>query len=631
MYGYAGKILHVNLSTGTIKTEPLDKEFAREYIGGLGFGAKIYLDLIKEEPDFDPLSPENPFIVMTGPLTGIRMNAVARWTVCSKSPLTGLWGECNIGGYFGAELKFAGYDGIVITGESKAPVYLYIDNDTVQIRDAGRYWGRDVYAVNDEMIMDLKQESSRPGQVFTIGPAGENLVRFASIIHKKGHVAGRTGLGAVWGAKKLKAVFVRGTGKLEIANPDRLADQKKELKEVYADSIAMEALRSFGTAAHMDVGVICGDIPMKNWQQSEWEHFDDIGPIAYGEQLLTGKSTCFACGVACKREAEVKEGPFKFVKGPGPEYETVASFGTLCLNPSIQSIGKANDICNRYGMDTISCGSTIAFAIECFEKGLINKDDTNGIELTWGNSEGIVAMTEMIGKREGFGAVLAEGSEKAAGKIGGGAEDSLTTVKGLEAPMHDTRFAHGYGLAYAVSPRGACHMASLNYPVESGSMYVPDIPELAADIIESSSDGKAALNIACQDFGMFFSSCAIFCNIGALPLNAEQAVNMVNHVTGFNYTIEEVMRIGRRIWYLKRGLSNLFGARKQDDRLPKRLLTPLKTGPTEGSTPDMDLMLREFYAMRGLNENGLPEKEVLEKNGLDALAALLENIKAVGY
>jgi aldehyde:ferredoxin oxidoreductase len=623
MGGYAGRILRIDLSTGTIEVTPLDLNFAREHIGGLGFGTRIYLDLIRRDPNFDALSGKNPFVLMTGPLTGIRMDAVARWTVGSKSPLTGFWGESNIGGFFGAELKFAGYDGIVITGEADRPTYVTIEDDTVEIRDGQKYWNKDVYTVNDQMTADHGGESKKSGQVLTIGPAGESLVRFASIINNKGHAAGRTGMGAVWGAKKLKAIFVRGTRTVEIAHPERLESLRAELKALYADHLTIEALRTFGTASHMDIGVITGDIPMKNWQQADWEHFDEIGPLAYSDRILTGRKTCYACGVACKREAAVKEGPFRFQKGPGPEYETIATFGTMCLNSSIESIGKANDICNRYGMDTITCGATIAFAIECFENGLINKTDTDGLHLTWGSSEAIVAMTEKIGKKEGLGSILSEGSARAAKHLGSGASEFLTTVKGVETPMHDPRFAHGFGLAYAVSPRGACHNASLNFPIESGAMYLPDIPELAHEITEMSSEGKAALNVACQDFGMFFSSCAVFCNLGAMILSATQAVNMVNHVTGFDYTIAEVMELGRRIWYLKRGLSNLFGARAEHDRLPKRLLRPLEGGPTRGSVPDMDLMLKEFYELRGLNDKGIPRKEILENLGLDQLAALL--------
>ncbi len=629
MGGYAGKILYVDLATSKIETKPLSLVFAKENIGGLGFSTRIFLDLIKEKPDFDPLSKDNPCVLMTGPLTGMRMDAVARWTVCAKSPLTGFWGDSNVGGYFGAGLKSAGYDGIVITGAADRPVYLYINDDVVELRDAAQYWGQDVYTVTDNMTADLKDQSNKKGQVLTIGPAGENLVRFASLINNKGHAAGRTGLGAVWGAKKLKAIYVTGTFRPEAANPDKLRVLRKELKEIYKDSIGISAIKSSGTPTHMDVGIIAGDIPIKNWQMTDWEDIDDLGPATIEEKIFAGNKTCFACSVACKKEAEVKEGPFKMEKGPSPEYETVATFGTMCLNSSIESVAKANEICNRYGMDTISCGSTIAFAMECFEKGLITKEDTEGLDLSWGNSEAIVKMVEQIGKREGFGAILSKGSKEAANHIGKNAHEFLTTVKGLEAPMHDPRNAHGYGLAYGVSPRGACHTASLTFDVEGGAMYIPDIPELAVDL-EEGSEGRARLNIAAQDYGTFFSSCAIFCNLGGMPLTATNALDMVNHVTGFEYTLEDLMTVGRRVWYSKRGLTNLFGAGAKEDLLPKRLMTPMEDGPTEGSVPDMELMLSEFYQMRGLDGDGAPEEEVLKQLGLEDLAVLLKGKKRGG-
>lgn len=622
MGGYAGSILYVDLTSRNIRKKPLDPAFAREHIGGLGFGTRIFLDIIHEKPDFDALSPDNPFVLMTGPLTGMHMNGVARWTVCAKSPLTGFWGDANVGGYFGASLKFAGYDGIVITGASEQPVFLFVKDDVVELRDAEQYWGKDVYTVTDSLKADLKEESFKRGQVVTIGPAGENLVGFASLVHNKGHVAGRTGMGAVWGSKNLKAIYVTGSGKVTPAYPDRLKDLRKKLKEVYEESIFISAMQSSGTPSHMDVGILSGDIPIKNWQLTEWDEIDELGPAVIEEKIFAGNKTCFGCGVACKKEAEVKEGPFQMEKGPSPEYETVCTFGTMCLNPSIESVAKANEICNRFGMDTISCGSTIAFAIECFENGLLTKEDTDGLDLCWGNSDAIIKMAEKIGKKEGLGAILCQGSQKAADHIGANAHDFLTTVKGLEAPMHDPRSAHGYGLAYGVSPRGACHEASLTYEVEGGAIYIPEIPELADDL-PMGSEGRAKLNVVCQDYGMFFSNCAVFCNLGAGPLTATPALDMVNHVTGFDYTLEDVMKIGRRVWYLKRGLTNLFGARAKEDRLPKRLMTPMEEGPSEGSVPDMEMMLKEFYEMRELDEDGIPRKAVLLDLGLDKLAGLL--------
>ncbi len=625
MGGYAGQLLYIDLTSGLIEKKQLDMQFARQYIGGLGFGARIYLDLIKDKPDVDPLSPENPFVLMTGPLTGLKMDGVARWTVGTRSPQTGFWGDSNVGGFFGAYLKFAGYDGMVITGRAEKPSYIFINDDTVEIRDAGKYWGMDTYETNDLMTADLKSQSKRTGQVVCIGPAGENRLRFASIINNKRHAAGRTGMGAVWGAKNLKAIYAAGSGTVSPVHPEKLKELKNELKSIYEDSIYIAALQASGTPAHIDVGAISGDVPIKNWLMTEWEGFNEIGPVNIEEKIHAGHKTCYGCSVACKKDAEVKDGPFKMAKGPSPEYETVVSFGSLCLNDSIESIAKANEICNRCGMDTITCGATIAFAIECFENGLITEADTDGLKLNWGNSEAIVAMTEKIAKKEGFGAILAEGSAKAAKKIGKNATDFLTTVKGLEAPMHDPRSYHGYGLAYGVSPRGACHEASLNFAVEGGAMYIPEIEALVMPLDEMTSENRAELNVACQDYGMFFLSCAVYCNLGAAPLNATQAVAMINDVTGFDYTLEEVIDIGRRVWYLKRGLSNLFGAKADDDRLPKRLMTPMKDGPSAGSLPDMDKMLAEFYALRGFDDNGVPGKAVLEKVGLSDLAALLHD------
>jgi len=622
MGGYAGNLLYVDLTTGQIQMKPLDMAFARQNIGGLGFGTSIFLDLIKNKPRFDALSADNPFILMTGPLTGCGMDATARWSVCSKSPLTGYWGDSNVGGHFGSRLKLAGYDGIVITGAAEQPVYLFINDQEVALRDAFDLWGKDVYATTDALTKGLRDQSSKPGQVLTIGPAGENQVRFANLINKKGHAAGRTGLGAVWGAKKLKAIYVAGSGSIDIAHPEKLKVLRTELKEIYDESIYISSIRLAGTPAHLDVGIISGDIPIKNWQMSDWEDFDKLAPASIEKTIHAGGRTCYGCTVACKKNAQVKEGPYKTEKGAAPEYETVAAFGTMCLNADIESVAKANDICNRYGMDTISCGTTIAFAIDCFENGLLTTQETDGLELRWGNSAAIVAMAEKIGENEGFGAILAKGSGKAAKHIGKGADQYLTTVKGLEAPMHDPRNAHGFGLAFGVSPRGACHEASLVFEVEGGAMYVPELPELAEELPEG-SERRARLNVACQDYGMFFSHCAIFCNLGAAPLNATQAVAMLNHVTGFDYTLEEVMKIGRKVWYLKRGLTNLFGARAKDDRLPARLMTPMREGPTQGSVPDMDLMLNEFYQLRGFREDGLPQKAVLQELGLTSLADLL--------
>lgn len=622
--GYAGQLLHVDLTSGRSRTFPLARETARDYLGGGGIAARLYLDLVKSGPLPGALAPGNPLVIMTGPLTGVKVDAVARWTMSSRSPLTGFWGEANVGGHFGAELKSAGYDGMIVTGKAETPVYVVIEDDDVSVRDASHYWGADVYETTDRIVADLRGPTGRRGEVLAIGPAGEKLVRFAAVGTRKRHWAGRTGLGAVWGSKNLKAVHVRGSGTIPIAHPERLQALRAELKALYADDLMIEALRAFGTIASIDLGALTGDVPYQNWRTASWPGVDELSAVAYQEQLLSGNATCYACGVRCKREVEVKEGRYAGVSGPGPEYETLCVFGPLCLNTDLPSIAQANELCNRYGLDTMSCGSTIAFALECFETGLLGADDWPGPPPRWGDADAIVGLVHAIGRREGLGDLLAEGSATAAARLGGGAEALLSTVKGLEAPMHDGRSAHGLALAYAVSPRGACHNASLQYPIEPGGMYVADVPGLALQWEEQSSEGKAALNVATQDYGVFFAGCAVFCNLGARPLSAAQALELLGCVTGAEYTLAEALAVGRRVWYLKRGLSHLFGARSEHDRLPPRLLAALPHGPTADSVPDMGLMLREFYALRGLREDGIPRRAVLEESGLSDLADLLQ-------
>ncbi|HZK49635.1 MAG TPA: aldehyde ferredoxin oxidoreductase C-terminal domain-containing protein, partial [Thermoleophilia bacterium] len=551
-------------------------------------------------------------------------DAVARWTICSRSPLTGFWGDANVGGYFGAELKSAGYDGVVITGAAAAPVYVAIHDGEVEIRDAADYWGADVYDTTDRLTGDLRREGGRAGQVLAIGPAGERLVRYAAIANRKRHWAGRAGLGAVWGAKRLKAIYVRGTGSVPIAHPERFSALRAELKALYADDLLIEALRAFGTIASIDLGTMTGDVPYQNWRSGHWNGIDELSSVAYQERIYSGSAGCHRCGVRCKREARVTEGPYAGVDGPGPEYETLAVFGPLCLNSNLEAIAKANELCNRLGLDTMTCGSTIAFALECIENGLLDAAEWPGPTADWGDHEGIVALVEQIGRREGLGDLLAEGSARVAARLGGRAFEFVSTVKGLEAPMHDPRSAHGLGLAYGVSARGACHNASLQYPIEPGGMFVEDVPDLAVELPEQSSVGKAAMNVATQDYGVFFAGCAGFCNLGARPLSAAQAVEMIDSVTGAGYTLEELLTVGRRVWLLTRGLSNLFGARAADDNLPPRLLQALDEGPTAGGSPDMDLMLSEFYKLRGLDERGIPRRDVLEAVGLRDLADLLE-------
>ena len=618
MGGYTGKILEVNLSNGKIETKSIKEEDQRKFLGGSGLAAKIFFDSF--DPNVDPLSPKNPLIIMNGPVVGTQFPGTSRFAVCGKSPLTGIWGEGTCGGNFGPELKFAGIDGIVFKGASPTPIYLSIEDDRVELRDASDLWGMDNYSVTD-FLKERHGKEKRP-KVLSIGLAGENLVKFAAICNDKGDFIGRTGMGAVMGSKKLKAVVVKGTKKVEVSHPDQYSALRKSLITKSRDAMVAQSLRSMGSDAGMDLGMMTGDIPIKNWMVGEdFELSANLGGPSLTEKYLTRNHACSFCPIACKRVVKVDDGPFKTEEGPGPEYETCCSFGTLIMNYDLAGVIKANEWCNRYGMDTITCGAMIAFAMEAFEKGLVTKRETDGIDLTWGNITGAISLLHKIAKREGIGAVLSEGSREAAKRLGKGAEEFSVEVKGLEVPMHDPRGFHGMGLAYMTSIRGGCHLMHLALGVEQGiSTYTE--AGFQENYIGQTSEGKAEMIKLCEDLGLPFNSLAI-CEFVAWTLSANDLVEMVRVTTGFDFTLKDLLACGERTWLLKRGLGNMMGVSMKDDRLPKRILTPLKEGAAAGSVPDVEKLLREYYEIRGLNEDGRPKKEVLIKAGLEDLAKML--------
>jgi aldehyde:ferredoxin oxidoreductase len=616
--GYSRKILQIDLSTGRIETVSIKEQDQKGFIGGSGLAAKIFFDSF--DPKVDPLSPENPLIVMTGPLVGTQFPGTSRFAVCGKSPLTGIWGEGTCGGNFGPELKFAGMQGIIFKGASPAPVYLAMEDDRIELRDAKELWGMDNYTLTD-LLKERHGKEKRP-KVLSIGPAGENLVKFAAICNDKGDFIGRTGMGALMGSKRLKALVVKGTKRVEASHPEEYSALRKSLTIKSRDAMVAQSLRSMGSDAGMDLGMMTGDIPIKNWMVGEdFELSANLGGPFMTEKFLTRNHACSFCPIACKRIVKVDDGPFKTEEGPGPEYETCCSFGTLMMNYDLAGVIKANEWCNRYGMDTISCGATIAFAMEAFEKGLITKKDTDGIELTWGNITGAISLLHKIAKKEGIGAVLSEGSREAAKRLGKGAEEFAVEVKGLEVPMHDPRGFHGMGLAYMTSIRGACHLMHLALGVEQGiSTYTE--AGFQENYIGQTSEGKAEMIKLCEDFGLPCNSLLI-CEYVAWTLSANELAEMVRVTTGFDFTLKDLLACGERTWLLKRGLGNLMGVRSRDDRLPGRILTPLKDGAAAGSVPDVEKLLREYYEIRGLNEDGRPKKEVLIKVGLDDLAKKL--------
>ncbi len=610
--GYAGRYLRVDLKEDRCSDFTVNDSLLRQFIGGSALGAKLYFDGYPLTAD--PLAPENPLFVMTGPMVGSGFPGTSRFAVCAKSPLTGIWGESACGGTFGPELKKAGYDGIVITGRAEKPVSLFIVEGEARLLDAADLWGRDTYETTDLL------KKGDPGlKVLAIGPAGENLVRFAAIGNDKGHFVGRTGLGAVMGSKRLKAICVRGSGKLEKADETRYREiHKAALLEIKESALA-GSLRAMGSDANMDIGMINGDVPVKNW--SVGEDFDLSGALSgptLSETYLTRAHACTHCPVACKRVVRVPDGPYRTEEGPGPEYETCGTFGTMIMNRDLAGVIKANELCNRYGMDTISCGSAIAWAMELFEKGVLTAKDTDGLDLTWGNMAAVLELLPRIARREGFGGLLAEGSLAAARKVGGDAVDAVVHVKGLDLPMHDPRGFHGMGLAYMMSNRGACHLQHAVLATEQGMASWPQLFPMKDDYRGTTSEGKAELVFHSENYGILGNSLSI-CHYLTDCLKPETIRDAFNAITGFGYSFADLMVCGARDWTFKRGINNLLGVTEKDDVLPKRIMTPLKEGAGAGSVPDMERLKREYYALRGLDERGVPREEKLMELGLAEL------------
>jgi len=610
--GYVGRHLRVDLSDGRCSDFTIEEGLLRTFIGGSALGATLFLD--RYPLDADPLSPESPLMVMTGPMVGSGFPGTSRFAVCAKSPLTGIWGESACGGTFGPELKKAGYDGIIITGRAVGPVVLVIVEGEARLSDASDLWGKDVYESTDLL------KAGEPGvKVLAIGPAGENLVRFAAIGNDKGHFVGRTGLGAVMGAKRLKAICVRGSGKLEKADETRFREIHKAAVLEIKESAVAGSLHAMGSDANMDIGMINGDVPVKNW--SVGEDFALSGALSgptLSETYLTRSHACSHCPVACKRVVRVADGPYQTEEGPGPEYETCATFGTMIMNGDLAGVIKANELCNRYGMDTISCGSVIAWSMELFEKGTLTTKDTDGIELTWGNMEAVLTLLPRIALREGFGGLLAEGSLAAARKIGGNAVDAVVHVKGLDLPMHDPRGFHGMGLAYMMSNRGACHLQHAVLTTEQGMASWPQLFPMKDDYRGTTSEGKAELVFHSENYGILGNSLSI-CHYLTDCLKPETIRDAFNAITGFDYSFADLMACGARDWTLKRGINNLLGVTAKDDILPKRIMTPLAEGAGAGSVPDVEKLKREYYALRGLDERGVPREDRLRELGLENL------------
>ena len=610
-----GEILDIDLSSGTIKTTKIKDDVLRKFIGGAGLAAKLFFDRVP--PDTDPLSAKNVLFLMGGPLSGTNFFTSSRLLAAFKSPQTGIWGQGSAGGNFAAEMKRAGYDGIVISGASKKPVYIVIADDKVEIKDASDLWGKDIYETSDI----LKKRHGVKADVLEIGPAGENLVKFANIMNTKWGSVSRCGGGAVMGSKKLKAIIISGTGKVTPANPEAFENVRKNALVKVKESVITQALTGAGTAMGVDVNSITGVLPVKNYTVGDgmW-----LGPLLGGGALgayLIKPHACYTCPIACKRTVKLAEGPYAIEEGPGPQYETIGAFGSLMVIENMAAILKMNEMANRYGMDSISCGATIAFAMECFDKGLITSKDLDGGQLRWGNADDVLAMMEKITYRKGFGNVLAEGSRNAAKKIGKNAADYTVEIKGLEFALYDSRGSHGHGLGFMMSNRGACHVASEIGKIESSWTTWPDIG-IEGGYDPKADEGKGELNFICENVAML-SNAATLCQFGLMSISLTELAEALKAATGFDYDLKEIMECGERIWMIQRGLNNLMGVTAADDRMPKRLMTPLPDGGAAGSVPNVELMLKDYYKARGLDAKGRPLKARLVSLGLSELAAKL--------
>ncbi|MHC4461313.1 MAG: aldehyde ferredoxin oxidoreductase family protein [Planctomycetota bacterium] len=597
MPGYCGKLLRLNLATGEIKKEKLDLELAKKFIGGRGLATYFLSQQVPASAD--PLGPENKIIFATGPLTGTKAPASARYMVVTKSPLTGTVACSNSGGFWGPELKHAGFDFIIVEGKSDRPCYISINDDTVEIRDAEKYWGRLVSETTDMLLQEAPDPNSR---ILTIGPAGEKLSLLAAVINDKYRAAGRSGVGAVMGSKNLKAIVVRGTGKSE---PAKVELTKKVLsavlKKIRQNDVTAKGLPTYGTAILVNVINECGVYPTNNFQKSHFEAAEKTSGEALAEKYLVKNVACYHCPIACGRRSRLDG-----IEAEGPEYETTWAYSADCGVNDLEAVIKANNWCNEYGLDTISAGTTIACAMEMYEKGIIKPDEIDGPPLNFGSAEAIVEWTRKMGAGEGFGAKLALGSYRLAQSYG--VPELSMSVKKLELPAYDPRGIQGYGLQCATSNRGGCHVR--------GYLISPEILGLPEALDRFSLEGKAVWVKAFQDITVVIDSLGL-CLFTSFAIGADDYRDMFNAIVGENWTTDKLLDAGERIWNLERNFNLNAGIEPEQDKLPKRLLEePIPDGPSKGHVHHLAELLPQYYKERGWNEKGVPTEERLTKLGI---------------
>jgi aldehyde:ferredoxin oxidoreductase len=599
MGGWRGKILRVNLTKGTSQTETLDPKLARAYVGGRGLGTKILYDEI--DPAVDPLSPRNPLILATGPLTGTNAPTGGRYMVITKSPLTGAIACSNSGGYFGAEMKFSGYDFVILEGRAKAPVYLWLNNGAVEIRPAEKVWGKSTHETEDR----LREETHPEAKICSIGPAGEKQALTACVINDKHRAAGRSGVGAVMGAKNVKAVAAKGFQSVQVARPrDYMAACLATVRKLKESPVTGAGLPKYGTPVLVNVINAHGFLPTRNFQQGQFEGADKLSGETIADTILVKNKGCFACTIACARVSAVTEGRYTGA-GEGPEYESGWALGIATGVSDLGAVTKANYLCNELGMDTIEAGVAVATAMELFERGYVPESDI-GRPLRFGDADALVWLMEEMGHRRGFGELAAQGGYRLAERYGH--PDLFMGVKKQAFPAYDGRGAQGMALGYATSNRGACHLRGYTISVE-----VFGIPKKMDPFVTA---GKPEVSKLFQDVTAFVDSTGL-CLFTTFGIGVEDIQPMLEHATGAGYTLEECLKVGERVWNLERMFNLKAGISSKDDTLPPRILHDgIPEGPAKGMVGKLTEMLPEYYQLRGWDASGVPSRKKLRELAL---------------
>ena len=626
--GYAGHYADIDLTKGKVHKREMDKEWARLYLGGTGVAAKILWE--STGPDTDPLSPENVLVLGTGPLTGVMFSPSGRMMFAAKGPLTGVWAESHAGGFFGPEVKYAGFDFVIFRGRALKPVYLLLRDGEAELLDASDLWGRETNVVTDMMREEHKDPDLKTA---IIGPAAENGVLYSCITVDIYRAAGRAGLGTVMGSKNVKGIAATGSLGLEAHDMDKYLEANDSEMEKLNDPLwtdSLGSLRNYGTTDLVAVINEIGRLPTKNHWTGFYDDADDIGPEIIAENYRVGQEACHGCAIGCKYIYRVKEGRFAYGPAGGPEYESLMAFGSNCLNNDIESIFHMGTRCDQLGMDTISCGKSIGFAMELWEKGIITEKDTDGLDLSWGNVDSMVELVERIAKREGFGNVLSKGVRKAAEIIGGDAWRYAVHVKGLEASGQDPRAHQSVGLTYATNVRGADHLRSLSsleelgYPDIVEKRFGKEKTEAILDIMSPKHKGEVVEDI--EDLYALVDS-AVICKYGTMwppVFYFDTFENVIAPLTGMQEwsNLKFVKQAAERISHLRRAYNHRLGVTRKEENLPIRLKEePMPTGPSKGGLPDIDEMLDEYYDFRGCDrETGFPKKSKLVEVDLEYVA-----------